>query len=193
MRSTLDCSILEAMGKRPAIFAIFGALAFGSLGCTEVGSYATDADEVYVGEVFGSDEAESFIRRGFEEGVVLEMSFDPDAAQTGVLNTTNDPCGVLVDAPMRGIPALQHDQLFLYEFPGGGQLRNYIYSIDATTGPLAGRDAMAFVSLQEDGELEVRVIAGSGQEPCAACAIPGVGGPCDYFGVFRVKRRDISP
>lgn len=196
MRSAAVCRILPSMSARLAIFGfvLLGSLgSLGSLGCTEAGSYATDSDEVYVGEVFGSEEAESFIRRGFDEGVILQMTFDPDAAVAGVLNTTDDPCNVLVDTPMEEIPALQHDQLSLYQFSGGGELRNYIYSIAATTGPLAGRDAMAFVSLQEDGELEVRIIAGSGQRGCVACVVPGTTDACDYFGVFRLKREEIAP
>ena len=44
---------------------------------------------------------------------------------------------------------------------------------------------MIFVSLVRSGEVEVRVIAGSGQTDCAPddCAAFGAGA-CDFFGVF---------
>ena len=50
------CRILASM--RPWLSLL---LAFFALGCTELGGYATAPGEVYSGEVFGSDEAESFI------------------------------------------------------------------------------------------------------------------------------------
>ena len=63
-----------------------------------------------------------------------------------------------------------------YEIPSGERLRNYIFVLRPTEGPLAGREPMAFVSLMGDGTIEVRILAGGGR------------GPDDYFGFFRLAR-----
>jgi hypothetical protein len=59
-------------------------------------------------------------------------------------------------------------------------------------GPLAGRDAMVFLSLIRGGDIEVRVVAGPGlvicdPEDCAAIN----SGQCDYFGVFALHREQL--
>jgi hypothetical protein len=41
-------------------------------------------------------------------------------------------------------------------------VRNFIYASRPTAGPLAGRDAMVFISLIDDDTLEARVIVGNG-------------------------------
>jgi hypothetical protein len=56
-------------------------------------------------------------------------------------------------------------------------------------GPLAGRDAMVFVSLLRGGDIEVRVLAGPGLDP-ADCDVINAG-QCDYFGVFGLHREQL--
>jgi hypothetical protein len=60
------------------------------------------------------------------------------------------------------------------------------------SGPLAGRDVLAFVSLLRSERIEVRILAGSGQNACdpTDCAQIMAGG-CDYFGVFSLDREDL--
>ena len=62
------------------------------------------------------------------------------------------------------------------------------------SGPLAGRDVLAFVSLLRSERIEVRILAGSGQNACdpdpADCDQINAGG-CDYFGVFSLDREDL--
>lgn len=167
------------------------------VGCESLDAWSTDPDEVFRGVVVGNDEPEcdegscSFIRRGFAPRTTLDLRFDPtDASTPGSLTTHDERCGAtFVDEPLRPIAALAHDGLSQYDFPGGQRARNFIYALEPTTGPLAGRDAMVFVSLMRDGDVEVRIIAGDGADDCSAddCAA-FASGRCDFFGVFRMRR-----
>ncbi len=145
--------------------------------CDDVGRLRTTDETVYRGDVVG-DEADSFIRRGFAPGTELELEFDPsvpDRRSPGVVTTTPDPVTAerVFDAtPLEAIPPLQHDLLSEYSFPGSGRIRNYLYVARPSAGPLAGRDAMVFLSLLDSGGIELRVIAGSGETAG------------DHFGVF---------
>ncbi|MCA9580743.1 MAG: hypothetical protein KC416_03045 [Myxococcales bacterium] len=87
--------------------------------------------------------------------------------------TTSDPAQTFDTTPLEYIAPLEHDNLSLFDFPGGGRLRNYIFAATPLTGPLQGRDPLVFVSLMENESVEVRVVVGPG----------------DYFGVFRLRRQ----
>ncbi len=127
----------------------------------------------------------SFIRVGFPPGTELILTFDPVRAQSsspppGTLTTT-DACMLepSFDAiPLEPIAQLSHDLLSQYEFPGGGRVRNYLFVAHATTGCLVGRDAMVFLSLMDDGTIEVRIVVGAGIEARG-----------DRFGVFVTTRQ----
>jgi hypothetical protein len=151
-----------------------------SLGCETLDRFRTDPDTVFHGVVVG-DTADSFIRRGFPTGTTLDLSFDPSMAQSptaGTLTTSSPDGTVYFDAtPLSVIESLEHDLLSQYDFPGTGRVRNYLYDARPTSGPLAGRDAMVFVSLMDDGTIEVRIVAGTGD------ATRG-----DVFGLFRLTR-----
>ena len=174
-----------------------------ALGCDTLGEFRTGEGEVYRGDIIGVNDPEvcqdgidcSFIRRGFPSGVTLDLTFDPDEqyADPGMISTEGEVCGpTFTDTPLLPIPPLAHDQLGLYEFPGGGRIRNYIFVVRPESGPLAGRDAMVFVSLIRGGNVEVRVVAGPGLEICdpADCALID-SGQCDYFGVFTLSRTEL--
>lgn len=146
--------------------------------CSDLGAYATGPDEVYRGTVVGAEDA-PVVRRGFEAGTRLDMTFDPRRATDltdppGVLTTSD---GALDHVPLEPIVLLSHDVLGEYEIPAGERLRNYIFVMRPTAGPLAGREPMVFVSLMGDGGVEVRIVAGGGSQPG------------DYFGLFRLTRQ----
>lgn len=148
------------------------------VGCDDLGAYATQPGEVYRGIVVGAEDP-PLLRRGFAAETALEMTFDPLRATQledppGRLTTSD---GSLTDATLEPIVPLSHDVLGLYEIPAGDRVRNYIFVMHPTSGPLAGREPLAFVSLMGDGTLEVRVVAGGGSAPN------------DYFGLFRVTRQ----
>ena len=174
-----------------------------SFGCDTLGEFSTGDEDIYRGEIVGVYDPLncpagidcSFIRRTFPSGVTLDLTFDPGQQyeNPGTISTSGESCGVtFTDTPLLPIPALAHDQLGLYEFPGGGRIRNYMFVVRPDAGPLAGRDAMVFLSLLRGGDIEVRVVAGPGLLICdpADCAAIDAG-QCDYFGVFRLHRERL--
>jgi hypothetical protein len=174
-----------------------------AFGCNELGAFSTGEGEVYRGDIVGVNDPLncpdgidcSFIRRGFSYGVTLELTFDPERQydEPGTISTRGEPCGpTFTDTPLLPIPALAHDQLGLYEFPGSGRLRNYMFVARPELGPLAGRDVMVFLSLLRGGDIEIRLVAGPGLEICdpSDCTVIDAGA-CDYFGVFGLRREKL--
>jgi len=173
------------------------------LGCDELDEFKTKPDEVFHGQVIGNDRdgGTSFIRSGFAARTQMELTFDParaSAAATrsaGTIDTyrcsgdaelcpaaDREP-GHFAAASLDPIANLAHDSLSQYDFPGGGRLRNYILGARFTTpeDPDArSRDAMVFISLMENGSVEVRVLAQS--MAGAEAEYPPV------FGVFELER-----
>lgn len=173
------------------------------VGCDALGEFRTGEGEVYRGEISGVYDPEncpdgvdcSFIRRGFPSGVTLDLTFDPELQyeNPGTISTSGEDCGPTFDGtPLLPIPPLAHDQLGLYEFPGGGRVRNYMFVMRPETGPLAGRDAMVFLSLIRGGNIEVRIVAGPGLEICDPSDCEAIDlGQCDYFGIFALSREAL--
>lgn len=154
----------------------------------------------------------SFIRDGFPSHAQMELEFDPDFAQRltagdggaavsgkpGRLSTYvcpgNGPTCSHAARKRRDFDAvallpiehLAHDALSQYSFPGGGRVRNYIFgarfSSSAPTGAVP-RYAMVFVSLMENGQIEVRVIAPSVLAPDGRTELMS-----PLFGVFVLGR-----
>jgi V8-like Glu-specific endopeptidase len=162
-----------------------------SVGCTDLQEFETGPEEVYRGMVRGTEEA-SFIRRGFPERTIMELTFDPALADSnpGSLSTDDTACGeaTFADTPLRSAPPLAHDQLSLYDFPGAARVRNFIYLAVPETGALAGHEVPVFVSLVRGGQVEVRVVSGFGAgacEPADACTC--------FFGVFELTKESNTP
>jgi hypothetical protein len=109
---------------------------------------------------------------------MLDLTFDPDAIgrpEVGTI-TTEAPDGTrLFDGtPLESIAPLSHDLLSELSFPGAGRLETFLL-LAHPSGALAGREVMVFLSLLDTGEIEVRLIAGTGDEARG-----------DVFGVFRL-------
>ncbi len=155
-------------------------LALALPGCETLDRFRTDDHAVFHGRVTG-DTTDSFIRRGFAAGTTIDLEFDPTLAHGPAAGTitTASPDGVahFDHTELRVIESLEHDLLSQYDFPGAGRIRNFVYDARPEAGPLAGRDAMVFLSLMEDGSIEVRVMAGTGDESRG-----------DVFGLFRASR-----
>jgi hypothetical protein len=148
-------------------------------GCDDLGAWATEGSERYEGPVVGVEEP-PVLRRGFAPMTRLSMTFDPRNATSlapppGVLTTSD---GSLDAVPLEPTVPLTHDVLSEYEIPEGERMRNYMFVMRPSAGPLAGREPMVFVSLMGDGSIEVRIISGGGSEAG------------DYFGVFRLRKVD---
>jgi hypothetical protein len=182
-------------------------------GCEGLERFRTRSGEVFHGEVIGSDRsgaAPSFIREGFESHTEMELTFDPEAAAAaidagatgpepvGTVHTYQCPpdtdlcaerrrtSGHFDHAPLEPVPQLATDALSQYDFPGGGRLRNYILGARFETTvetETHRRHAMVFLSLMENGRIEVRVIAPSVLDAEAAELAPPL------FGVFSLERK----
>ncbi len=165
--------------RGPCLAALLVIAALGA-GCESYDRFRTGADGVFRGTVLGEAD-DPFIRRGFAPGTVLDVRFDPDAVErpeVGTLTTVApDETRVLDAVPLESIAPLSHDLLSEFQFPGAGRLENFLFLARPTTGPLAGREVMVFLSLLDTGEMEVRVVAGTGDEANG-----------DVFGVFRLRR-----
>lgn len=179
---------------------VAATLAVLGMACDSLTEFSTDESEIYTGLIAGVNDPEvcppdidcSFIRRGFPSGVTLDMTFNPYAIyeDPGTITTVGEDCAATFDGtPLLPIPPLAHDELGLYEFPGSGRLRNYMFIARPATGALAGRDAMVFVSLIRGGAIEVRIVAGPGLVICdpSDCATLEAG-DCDFFGFFTLQR-----
>lgn len=157
-------------------------------------------------------DAPSFIREGFVSHTEMDLTFDPSLATSpapgrdddqvqgaaGTLDTyvcppETDQCpkkdrepGPLQDAALMPIERLNHDALSQYDFPGGGRLRNYILGVhfdaDVADAGTLDRNALVFLSLMENGQVEVRVLAGSVRGPDGSDQLPAL------FGVFVLDR-----
>ncbi len=174
-----------------------------TVGCDSLSEFSTGDGKIYTGSIAGVNDPTncpggidcSFIRRGFPYGTTLDLRFDPFSVSDnpGTISTRDENCGATFDnTPLLPIPPLAHDELGLYEFPGGGRLRNYMFVARPETGPLAGRDAMVFLSLIRGGSIEVRVVAGPGLVICdpSDCATLDAG-ECDFFGFFSLGREQL--
>jgi len=125
------------------------------------------------------------------------MTYDPSLSDSipGELTTTGEACGQTLDhTPLVAIAPLAHDSLSQYDFPGEGRIKNEIYSLEPESGPLAGRDLMAFVSLLHGARVEVRLISGSGRRECGPEECDRFARhECDYFGIFDLRHEEVSP
>jgi len=166
---------------------------------------------VFEGQVIGGagNQDETVIRSGFAGDTRLALTFDPthavpadDAAHSvGTLTTYTCPNGsafteadqergAFTEASLEPIPQLSHDALGVYEMPGSSRLRNYIFGARFSSGAgllAVQRHAMVFVSLLENGRIEVRVLAPS------VLAVDGKSTLHEaLFGVFSLQRRSAS-
>lgn len=159
---------------------VFVALsALGSIACESYDRFRTGPERTFRGPVLGEGD-ESFIRRGFATDTTLELAFDPAAIgrpEVGTITTTAPDGTTLFSAtPLESIAPLSHDLLSELSFPGAGRLETMLLLARPTDGALAGREVMVFLSLLDTGEIEVSLIAGTGDEANG-----------DVFGVFRLS------
>lgn len=163
------------MVRAGAVTVSLAGLVLAAAGCTDLDDYRGD----YAGPVVGTD-GDSFIRRGFPAGTTLTLTgFDPPPAAGPIAEVEVRHAGeVLLSGNLELIAPLEHDQLSLYEFPGGGRVRNHIFAMGPRGGTFADREPLFFVSLMDAGGLEVRVIAGSGEREG------------DLFGLFILDRQN---
>jgi hypothetical protein len=140
-------------------------------GCTELGSFSTGHGECYRGNIVAAE----FVRTGFEQSVQLSLTLDISAlsegrGQAGEIWTSD---GRFHGATISQMEQLAHDNLSLFQFPGG-RIRNYL----AHATPRDGPPAAIVISLMEDGKVEVRVIRPAIEDDRSVVPL---------FGVFRLS------
>jgi hypothetical protein len=158
------------------------ALALCAASCKDVTRFSTAPDEKYCGSIIPGP----FVRKGFQAGVKMRMSFDANRIwdAPGVISTDD---GTLAEAALRPIPALSHDVLSTLQF-GEGRTRNFLNMVATSdTNAGGGQSAVAVVSLLENGDAEVRILRGAPLPP-GVQARPVEDGP-EVFGVFPLTRQ----
>ncbi len=185
-------SLVSASGLAAVLAAVLAA------GCDDLSEYR--------GTFKGRIVKGNFVRSCFPASTRAELNFNPafavaplGTAKSAELNRLTTSDGTFDRTLLEPITALPHDQLSELDFPGPSRLRNFILLARPERGPLAGHDATVVVSLLENGEVELRIIARTAETsvPCptesedSAESEPAPdaqnGRPREYFGVFILK------
>ena len=164
-----------------ATFVTVAALCATAVGCKSVTRFSNKDGDHYEGDVVKG----SFVRAGVAEDARMCVILDANHLQDspGTLSSSD---GRFKDTPLRPIPQIWHDPLSTMSF-GNGRVQNLVYV--ATPAAPAGdtQDVMVFMSLMDEGGIEVRLVRGAPQ-------VDGGGAPpaqsTPMFGVFTLDRRD---
>jgi hypothetical protein len=158
-----------------------------SIGCKAVSRFSSKDGDHFEGDVVKG----SFVRAGVADDAKMCLLLDAAHLQDapGTFSTSD---GRFKNAPLRPIPQIWHDPLSTMTF-GEGRSQNLVYvaspSPVADGGATSGdaQDVMVFLSLMDQGGLEVRLLRGA---PVAdsGTSMPAVASP--MFGVFTLDRRD---
>lgn len=182
----------------PTVFGLAALLcSLASLGCSSLDRFDTKGDAAYCGSLVASPSfEEGLLPRGRPRSLLLRLTLDIDALtsrgvqstvvgrvssddrERGLCSAQSSP---LFDAaPLRTIPALDHDLLSTLEF-GSGRDYSFFSWVDST----CQQTLLAVVSLMRNEDVEVRLF-----KP-AALAAPGAGPELEPgFGLFTLRRQD---
>jgi hypothetical protein len=145
--------------------------ALAALGCRNVDTFTTGADEHFEGTVVQG----GFVRSGFEAGTKLCVSLDGNRLND-LPGTISSSDGRFKNAALRPIPQVFHDPISTFNF-GEGRARNLMYVARGLTDDSV--EATTVISLMESEQLEVRVFRGAPGDDRA---------PRPLFGVFLLQR-----
>jgi hypothetical protein len=176
-------------GRVPqGLFVVVVSAALSSVvGCRDASRFSNRGDH-FEGDVVKG----SFVRAGVTEDARMCVTLDAEHLQDtpGTITTSDDR---FRNTPLRPIPQIWHDPLSTLSF-GDGRKQNLVYV--ATPRPTATdtSDVMIFLSLMDEGGLEVRVLRGAPQSeagaPQADAAAPAAPSPVPIFGIFTLERRE---
>ena len=135
----------------------------------------------------------TFVRAGIKEDVRMCVTLDAEHLQDdpGTVTTSD---GSFRSTALRPIPQIWHDPLSTMAF-GDGRKQNLVY----VATPQDGADVMVFVSLMEEGGLEIRLLRGAPQAggppvpdggSTGAASVTTAAPP--WFGIFTLDRREGS-
>lgn len=161
---------------RAVLLACIALGVLSGVACKDISRFSTGPGESFCGSIIPA----SFLRQGFGPGVRMRLTLDTDHLDDapGVIVTDD---GKLDSAPLRPIPQLAHDALSTLNF-GEGRERNLLFGISTIDGP----QALAVVSLLENGDIEVRVLRGSALLPGE---LPPPTDGDQLYGVFPLQRQ----
>jgi hypothetical protein len=167
------------------------------LACEDLSEFGTNSKEVFQGRIVGggngASSKSSFIRSGFQSDLTMQLKFDPDESEKspGKISMFDEEGNTVWFSKTRldPIDPLFHDPLTQYTFPGAGRIRNYIFGVRVAGQP---RSALFFISLMQDGTVEVRIIA-----PTVVASDGGVESVNGetlslLFGVFRLEKEKAN-
>jgi hypothetical protein len=162
-----------------ASFFVLGALLTAAVGCKSVARFSSTNGDHYEGDVVKG----SFVRAGIEESARMCVVLDANHLQDspGTVSTSD---GRFKNTPLRPIPQIWHDPLSTMSF-GDGRVQNLVYVATPTAPAGDTQDVMVFMSLMDEGGIEVRLVRGAPQVDGGATAQAA-----PVFGVFTLGRRD---
>ncbi len=168
LRRLGDAACASRVLARSSVAALLALL---SCSCDDLSSFTTTAGEVYSGEALEG----SLVLVGFEPRTRMDLTFDVDLVDEGpgtitIVPPGDDDARIFDAAPLLPVTALRYDSLGGLDFPSG-RLRNYLFLCPAG-GAFDGRDAVVIVSLMSGGDVEVRLILGTG----------------DLYGIFLLEK-----
>jgi hypothetical protein len=173
--------MMRRAGQGMALGALLASAA-GAAGCRDVARFSTRGDH-YEGDVVKG----SFVRAGVRDDARMCVTLDTDHLEDGPGTlTTSD--GRFRDTPLRPIPQIWHDPLSLLTF-GGGRRQNLIYAVTPAPAAADATDVMVFLSLMDEGGIEVRLVRGAPAADAGAAAGDGGSPAPPVFGVFTLDRR----
>jgi hypothetical protein len=168
----------------PTLFALLtvsAACAASATGCKSVTRFSSKDGDHFEGDVVKGN----FVRSGLAEDARMCVTLDASRLQDspGILSTSD---GRFKATPLRPIPQIWHDPLSTLSF-GEGRVQNLVY-VATPAGPATDtQDVMVFMSLMDEGGIEVRIVRGAPQVDGGA---PASGESAPVFGVFTLDRRD---
>lgn len=175
------------MPRRPVIatLVVLGAFALGAIACRDNITRFSTKNDHYIGEIVKG----SFVRNGMADNTRICMTFDGDHVQDGPgAITTSD--GRFKNTPIRPIPQIWHDPLSTLDF-GSGRVQNLVYVATPNAAPDAGaeerQDVFVFVSLMDNGQVEIRLVRGA---PQGDSGTPAPKAAAPLFAVFALDRRE---
>lgn len=166
---------------RLAPLVTLAALLATAMGCKSVTRFSSNEGDHFEGDVVKG----SFVRAGVAEDARMCVILDANHLQDspGTLSTSD---GRFKGSPLRPIPQIWHDPLSTMSF-GNGRVQNLVYVATPTAPAGDTQDVMVFMSLMDEGGIEVRLVRGAPQVDGGPIA-QGQASP--MFGIFTLDRRD---
>jgi len=159
---------LRALCVRCGLIALCAA---STLGCSNLDGFTSKPDEAYCGTIGSPVFQDGFVEDGSQPTLELALVLDTSKLNGepgrlssndfhGLCGTPETPQVLFSDAPMRAIPALQHDLLSALTF-GEGHDHDFFTYVDST----CQGTMLAVVSLMKNNYVEIRLFKPAAKPP----------------------------